>query len=245
MKDLLQSIANRYGYRISKIRPRPECEYIEVFALVAQDLAKHQRDIVAVQIGANDGQRADPLHPLLRKYGWRAILVEPQPRAFEQLQQTYADFPAVSLENCVIARQDGEVDFYTVADHVDFRWTGLAQLNRDRLMSALVAQGFDRDDSLIKSIRVPALTVASLLRKHGLDRMDILQIDAEGFDYEIVKMVDFERSAPALIHYEHANVPLDQHNESWEYLARFGYRLAMIQGDTIAYRQPMAVEAAV
>jgi FkbM family methyltransferase len=236
MKQAIQEIARRCGYTISRNRPRANVEHINVLDLVIQEYMRSNLDICVLQIGANDGQRADPIHDYISRYRWKGVLVEPQPRAYEVLTQTYAQHSQVVLENCAIAHSDGETQFYTVADSVPFRWTGLAQLSREKLSRALAAQGFDEVESLVKRITVPALSLSSLIKKHSLSRIDLLQIDTEGFDYEIIKMIDFARMAPSVIHFEHACVPLDQHVECWEYLSSRGYRLAFVRGDTIAWR---------
>lgn len=238
MKQIIQSMANRFGYRISKMRPRPECRYIDILDLVVRDyVARVSHDVVLLQVGANDGKRVDPVHEFIKRYGWRAILVEPEPRAFEELQKTYSGYPSITLDNCAIAPKDGEVAFFTVADDVDIKWTMLAQLDRARLMTTLVKQGFSRDESFIKQIKVPAYRLESLARRHGLEQIDVLQIDVEGFDYDIIKMVDFECMSPSIINFEHAHIGLDEQIECWEYLTKFGYHLAMVYGDTVAYRQ--------
>jgi len=38
-----------------------------------------------------------------------------------------------------------------------------------------------------KSDRIPSVTIASVLARHGIDRCDFIQIDAEGYDYQIVR----------------------------------------------------------
>lgn len=238
MKYIIQAVANRCGYTISRRRRRPSINHIDVLDLVVRSYMEGHSELFVVQIGANDGQRADPVHQYIEKYGWRGVLVEPQPRAFEQLKATYAQHPQVVLENCAIAREDGETRFYTVADSVPFRWTGLAQLNRGRLERALAAQGFRDSAGMIQCITVPALSLRSLIARHSISRIGLLQIDTEGFDYEIIKMIDFQSMAPAIIHFEHACVPLDERAECWECLAGHGYKLAFVLGDTIAYRQP-------
>ena len=45
---------------------------------------------IVVQIGANDGEREDPVSRLLRnRRRWRGLLVEPLPRDFKQLVKNY------------------------------------------------------------------------------------------------------------------------------------------------------------
>ena len=57
-------------------------------------------------------------------------------------------------------------------------------------------------ESSIERTEVPSLTFESLCRKHGIGELDLLLIDAEGYDYEIIKGIDFERHRPRLLIYE-------------------------------------------
>ncbi len=85
---------------------------------------------------------------------------------------------------------------------------------------------------------MPALSVSSLLSKHAVSKIDLLQIDAEGFDYEIIKMFDSSAVKPLIINFEHAHIPGPLRRECWQHLAKRGYSLAVASGmDTVAYLQ--------
>jgi len=47
-------------------------------------------------------------------------------------------------------------------------------------------------------------TLSALLNKHNLSSPDLLVIDAEGYDFEILKTIDFAHTKPKYINYEHA-----------------------------------------
>lgn len=49
---------------------------------------------------------------------------------------------------------------------------------------------------------VRCITFDELLRRHDKSEIDLLQIDAEGYDFEILKTVDFARYRPKLVNYE-------------------------------------------
>ena len=50
---------------------------------------------------------------------------------------------------------------------------------------------------------VPCLSLKDLLLKHNLEKVDFLHVDAEGYDFEIIKQIDFSsRFRPLLICYE-------------------------------------------
>jgi hypothetical protein len=74
-----------------------------------------------------------------------------------------------------------------------------------------------------------------LLAETGLRHVDLLQIDVEGWDYEILKMVDFTRMKPAIINYEHAHLNPDDWDAAVGLLVRNGYRVGIGQYDTVAY----------
>ena len=66
--------------------------------------------------------------------------------------------------------------------------------------------------------------------------IDLLQIDVEGYDYEIIKMIDFERVKPLIIHFEHGHLPIEQFEECLEVLIKQGYAISVEDGgDTTAY----------
>ncbi|MFT4708847.1 MAG: hypothetical protein ACI9PU_002699 [Ascidiaceihabitans sp.] len=44
-----------------------------------------------IQIGANDGQIADPLYPFLSQNKWSGVLIEPNPLYFKRVQALHAD----------------------------------------------------------------------------------------------------------------------------------------------------------
>lgn len=236
MKRKLQSLANRFGFHVSRIRDAPKHRPIDVLDLVVRDFLSQGNEMFFVQIGANDGERADPINRFVRQYHWPGLVVEPQPRAFARLRETYAEEPQLRFENCAISSTEGPVALYTVSDKVDFRWTGLARFSRGSLLDELAANGFSRDPSLIQSLTVPSHTLGELLGIHRIDRYDLLQIDAEGLDWEIIKMIDV-RSPPSIIHFEHAHLSEKQSVECCEHLTTCGYELAIGKMDTIAYRR--------
>lgn len=241
LKDAVQKLANRLGYRISKIRRRPDVAPIDVLDLVIHDYLRRADQMYVVQVGANDGSRADPVNQYIRRYHWRGLLIEPQPRVFERLVQTYADEPQLAFEQCLVGREEGEQSLYTVRESADgpsFRWTGLARLDRESLVAELAGEGFENPETFVEELRVPVATLNHLLEKHDVSHVDYLQIDAEGFDFEIIKTVDFERFGVPILQYEHFHLSEDDRIACMELLSRHGYRLAGVRGDTVAYREP-------
>ena len=77
-----------------------------------RDYSKRNKDFLFIQIGANDGFKADPIYLYVRKYGWKGILVEPVSYIFEKLKKNYKGIPNISFENVAIDNKNGHKNFY-------------------------------------------------------------------------------------------------------------------------------------
>lgn len=189
-----------------------------------------------VQIGAHTGDMNDPVEKAIRTFGLKAILVEPQRRQFDALTAHYADQPQVILERAAIAHEPGDAALYKVrpafwAEHgfPAEAATQISSLNREQIGAVVEIFGGARlrkdEAAYLDSEMVPAHTLASLLAKHGASRIDLLQIDAEGFDFEIIKMIAWDTGAPAMINYETLNLSVEDRQAAWALLRDKGYDL--------------------
>jgi hypothetical protein len=129
---------------------------------------------------------------------------------------------------------------YTVRTDADTFQNAHAYSSFDRNVILRQTQWVPDISRRIEEIQVRAVSMATLLRESGGNRIDILQIDAEGYDFEILKMIDFSQMKPAIICYEHANLTRGQTEESAALLVAEGYRLTRDNLDTIAYRAPFS-----
>jgi FkbM family methyltransferase len=241
LKRLIHRLVNSLGYEIRRIESlekpdKAEDKFapINVFDLVVQDLMTKRSDLFFVQIGAHDGLHYDPIHPYVRRFGWRGILVEPQPKIFAQLVENYRDQPQLLFENAAVADKDGIVTLYTFeeGDGLPEHATMLASFNRNALVN-----NEHHYDAPIRETPVAAISISTLLAKHNVTLLDLLQIDTEGYDFEILKMFDYSKHKPLCIHFESAYLDPDQMRECNTLLAGQGYRLLTLGIDTIAYQQ--------
>ena len=160
---------------------------------------RYHAPVTFVQIGANDGVSYDNLYWYVTQYGFGGIVVEPLCDMFERLKYNYRAFPNVKPERVAIHPTLDHVTLYRVnsrrhADHPD--WAGIASLN-PRWHEAL---GVCPEDMCEEA--VPATPLMPLLQRHGIERLNLLQIDVEGFDEDILRMIDFSRVRPRLIKFE-------------------------------------------
>lgn len=136
-------------------------------------------------IGAMDGISHDHLAPYIRQNKLKGTFVEPVPYQFNKLVNNYKEYD-VRFVNCAIGSFDGE-DYIC---HVDFNmFDGHWNCGGSSLKPSKLMQSFD----LIKT-KVQVKTLKTLIKEQNIEKIDILQIDAEGMDLEIYKQVDFKPS---------------------------------------------------
>jgi FkbM family methyltransferase len=240
-KLFLQRLANRFGYKIEKLRQTVNAP-IDVFDLLMYKLAATVPDFFFVQIGANDGITDDPIREYVTKYHWRGLLVEPQAEVFQRLLNNYGDEKQLSFENAVIADRDGVSKFFVAAEPAapGKSLTVFSSLDKAILARCLPPAGAGKvtsDAAQMKEIEVPGLSVKSLLAKHDITKIDLLQIDTQGFDCQIVKQFLSSPIRPTVINFEHYHTGPDDLLNCYRLLADSGYRLAPLEIDTVAYME--------
>lgn len=194
-------------------------------------------DVCVLQIGAMDGITFDPVHEYITRYNWSSLLIEPMPEQFKKLQENYAPYPKVSLENIAIAEHIGEVTLHTIPTvHVEQgtvpKWgVGATSLYKDRN-----ALAFEKVAPLIVEQTVSCTTLEVLLEKHTIESIDVLQIDTEGYDYHVLKQLDLNKYTPKVINMEIVNLPKDEQNKCKQLLDQFGYLHTKAGYDLLAIR---------
>lgn len=253
MKKVIQDVLGKFGYRLTKIgKPKPtkpkRYPSIDIFDLVIKDYLKaSNKEFNFIQIGAHDGEWCDPINRYIKQYHWHGLLVEPQLNAFKKLVENYSNEPQLKFENALILNQNKtDVSLYTVR-HEDgnealFKLAYMARLDRASLVRELSNFGLQNADSLVEEIKVPALTIPTLLKKHNLQTLDLLVIDTEGYDFEILKMFDLNAIKPAIIQLEIVHLSAEDKDACLAHLASHGYRTATVAFDVIAYLQADGLE---
>jgi FkbM family methyltransferase len=193
---------------------------------------------VFVEIGSNDGEQHDHLQPFIVSSAWRGVMVEPVPYVFERLRRNYEGVEGVSLENAAIADRDGRLPFYHLAeadederDALPAWYDGIGSFSRDAVLSH--ARYIPDLEQRLVVDEVKALTFESLCDTHGLDEVDLLLIDAEGYDWELVNAIDFERRSPRLLIYEHYHLDPEERAACQAYLEGRGYETMEEHFDTL------------
>lgn len=196
-----------------------------------------------VQIGANDGKSSDPIYPYVTKYNLAGVAVEPQPAVFERLAENYKEYPKVTCINAAIGSVSGPTPFYTVkksAQTTDnwFPMTRIASFNKESIKRGLrkkIPFGTNPED-YIEETSLQALSFPDFLQQYRIDRVDFLQVDCEGYDYEILRKVDLRKLAPQIINCETCLFSDDERAEYEARLTELGYLFFRYGDDTCAYK---------
>src|SRR5262249_29486061 len=88
----------------------------------------------------------------------------------------------------------------------------------------------------VESIQVPVLALPSLLKKHSIREVSLLQIDTEGFDCRIVESALRCGLRPMIINYEFIHTDPSERARCKRMLMENDYRFIDVGRDTLAVR---------
>ncbi len=188
-----------------------------------------------IEIGANDGVQHDFLRPQILATRWRGVMVEPVPHVFTRLRRNYRDLDRVVLEHAAIADRDGERPFFHLAEAAPGErlppwYDAIGSFSRETVLGHR-----DRipeiERRLVES-RVPVLSFETLCRRHAVEELDLLLIDAEGYDAEILDSIDLAARHPRLLVFEHYHLSAERWAACRRRLQDAGYELLAEGFDT-------------
>jgi FkbM family methyltransferase len=119
--------------------------------------------------GANRGSFTDAFLQLHRPE--KLVLVEAIPDLAEKLGARYAGRPGISVVSAALSDRNGEAQF---------------EINRSDASSSLLpidsrnTAWFGRDLAVARTIRVPTMTLSTLMEEQGLRTVDLLKLDLQG-----------------------------------------------------------------
>jgi FkbM family methyltransferase len=226
------------GERLQSVRARVHPRRPErPLERVVFEFARAVPQAAFVQVGAHDGTQLDPLREAVLGTRWHGIMVEPVPYVFERLAARYRSNPRVILENVAVADEDGtrELHFLAQAGAGDDVWKWYDALGSFKREVVLSHGGLVGDiESRLVSVEVPCVTFETLCDRNGLDRVDLVQIDTEGYDREILGLIDFGRLGVDVVIFEHLHLDAAARASCRELLAPFSFEQVSDGMDTIA-----------
>jgi FkbM family methyltransferase len=197
------------------------------------------KEFFFIQVGSCDGETEDPIYDFVTRFHWRGILLEPLRHLFAKLLVTYKNQPGLHFENIAISTDVGVKTVYrinstTKEGYVPW-YERSSSFYKDHLVRQIDTIKADFPDAEIIEEEVVCRPLDYLLTKYNVVKIDLLHIDAEGYDFEIIKMVPFTRIKPNMIFYESAHLSAADKRACEILLVSHGYKLITARVDTFAY----------
>jgi FkbM family methyltransferase len=193
-------------------------------------------DFFFIQIGANDGVSFDRIFPFVTSNKLKGIVVEPLRDMFDMLTYNYRKHPQVKKINVAIHNTEKSMNIYRVDPKAPNlpNWTqGIASFNKDHHKKSKISE------VNIITEKVICMSFEDLIKENNVTKIDLLQIDTEGYDYEIIKMINFDNIKPHIIRFEHGIksdvMSREDFKKCMNYLFDQGYFIQMEDYDAIAY----------
>lgn len=198
------------------------------FRYLLQTLNSLNKISTFVQVGAHDGLMHDPLYFLLKKNKWSGIIIEPQIEMLNLFKKRYINRDNLIYANVAVHSKKKKIQLYTVKNPSNYSQTGWASFYHRHI---------PKKNKEIKVIDVKAMPLMAIIQKSKFKNIDLLQIDTEGFDYEVLNMFNFDLYKPFIIQYEHIHLSTKDYLKSIKLLENNGYYCIRGKNDTISIRK--------
>lgn len=166
-----------------------------------------------IQIGGNDGVSFDTLFEKIINRESKGIILEPSPRYFDQLKSNYKNYKSIILLPYAIFEKNGILELFELNEiglknHPSWA-AGIGSVDIQHLTKLNVKL------EEISKIKVKGITFDYLLESYPefLD-VDYLQIDTEGYDFQILKSINFTKFKVKMVKFEFNNLTINEQNKA-------------------------------
>lgn len=234
----IKTIAQKVKGLFSVLRHAKESELKSPFDHIMDRYftRNNPKDFFFIQIGAHNGIANDPIRKYVFKYGLKGILLEPQKEIFMILVKNYKEQPQLIFENVAISDKNETRSLYKIKSNAQNlpKWADqLASFSKQTVLNH--GDVIPDIDSLIEVENVKCISFDTLLEQYKIFKIDLLQIDAEGYDYDIIKTIDFAKVKPHIIHFEHKHLNALDTGNCVKFLMKQGYQVIFFGSDAIVY----------
>ncbi len=144
---------------------------------------KGQRGGTFVDLGGYDGVHGSNTLFFELMHGWNGLLLEPSPKPYDKA----ASFRRCHCLKLAVAKAAGEARFLEVSDGYTMM-SGLVESFHAEVRAHLA----DHPSHKQAEITVRTTTLDSLLRSHGLRKIDFISMDIEGAELQVLEGFPFD-----------------------------------------------------
>ena len=211
---LIKKICGLLGYKLIEknlIKNNRILSEFNVLSLneVLKNLFSKNKINQIIQIGANDGQSFDELSYFIKKNKTNSVLVEPIVENFTKLQIHYKNLNFIKLENSAISINDEVSKLYKVNSKYTSKYSSHISAIPSFDEKHLINHGVNKKH-IITELVTP-ITIKKLIAKYNINNLDLLFVDAEGYDGKIIyDFLDSSNLRPFMI-FEYIHI----HNDTF------------------------------
>lgn len=173
-------------------------------------------DGLFVDVGAADPRMENDCKALYDQ-GWNGINIEPNPSLLAKLQE---ERPRDRSFGCALSDDEGEQSYFEV------QGTGLSTLDLQE------AQRCRSHGWTVVEHTIAVRTLRAVLEEAGIERVDFLKVDVEGWEERVLRGNDWSRFRPAVVMVEATLPERPERRETGigPFLAEQGYKRAYFDG---------------
>ena len=148
-----------------------------------------------VVVGAHSGVWLTSL--LEEHQNQNILLVEPVPYNIALLKENTRKYSNITIETSAVSEKNEIKKFYYVKQEavkkLGKHWaSGIGSFDKQHILNHKNKR-FLVGDSDIEEVDIQYLTFSNLMDKYSISSIDLLQIDAEGAEFEILNSINFEK----------------------------------------------------
>jgi FkbM family methyltransferase len=186
-----------------------------------------------IQVGANDGVSFDSLYEIVINRKSSGLVIEPIKEYFDVLVLNYIEFENIVKENKAVHPKEKEFPIYKVKKEAYDKYPdwvkGIASFNPNH------HQALNIETSDIFEVLVACDHLMNIINENVENKeIDYLQVDTEGFDYEVIKMIDFKIIKPKILKFESVSLSVEDINSVNKLLKMQDYYIFKEGNDVVA-----------
>lgn len=238
LKIFLKKMIYKGGYKLSRTRN------FVFLDCILNKLLSQKGHLNYIQIGGNDGINDDPLYHFItwNKNKVSGYVLEPVLDYFNELEKNYKNYPLIKPLNLAIHNFESEMTIHRVdpkqAAILPKYSKGIASFSKMHHINCKI------DSKYIMEEKVACVSLGDLIKNYDIKNIDLLQIDTEGYDFEIILNINFKELKPSIINFEHYIIDKkskEAFNQVLKHLKENDYEIWQGINDITAYQRNLFI----